>query len=279
MEHIEYQYKQLLSRVLANGYSQQNRTGIDAIGLLGQVITHDMKYGFPLMTLRRLPERSMRVETEFYLRGYTDRRWLTDRGCHFWDSWRPYTDDPNDLGPTYGFAWRHWGAHYGGLSDYSGKGKDQLKEALNGLKNDPYSRQMVISQWNADYLKQQALVPCIFSFQLINHGGKLNLIFYQRSCDLCIGFPNDFAQFALILHLFAKELDLEAGKVIGMLGLAEVYQNHVEGALEMITKRTMDRGLPSVSTANFSGILNWSFKDTGFYNYNPHEKIKFDIAV
>lgn len=112
---------------------------------------------------------------------------------------------------------------------------------------------------------------------MLKHGDKLNLIFYQRSGDLCVGVPNDFAQHALLLHLFCKETGFTEGKVIAMFGQVELYENHIDGAKELLAR---ENGiLPMVETKKFTTILDWEFNDTEFLNYQHHEKIHFDIAV
>lgn len=278
MKSFETQYKELMQEAIDDGLLRPTRSGIPAYSLLGKTLEHDMKNGFPLLTLRKMPQQSMRVETEFYLKGYTDKAWLTERGCHFWDHWQnKHSTDPNDLGPTYGFEWRHWNAEYNGIGDYKGKGVDQIKWVLDKLKKYPENKRLVVSQWNASDIDQQAIPPCPFAFQLLKHGDELNLIFYQRSGDLCLGVPNDFAQHALLLHLFCKETGYKAGKVIAMFGQVELYENHLEGAKELLTRE--NRKLPEVQTEQFSSIFDWSYQDTKFINYQPLEKIGFPIAV
>lgn len=275
---FQQQYKDLLKEVLKEGVLRPTRSGISAYSLLGKTLEHEMKNGFPLLTLRKMPEKSMRVETEFYLKGYTDKSWLTEQGCHFWDYWQSkHSDDPNDLGPTYGFEWRHWSAPYEGIGDYTGKGIDQITQVLQKLKQDPESKRLVVSQWNPKDIDQQAIPPCPFAFQLLKHGDELNLIFYQRSGDMCLGVPNDFAQHALLLHLFCKETGYKEGKVIAMFGQIELYENHIEGAQELIQRKFGK--LPRVATERFTTITQWSYEDTQFINYQPKEKIRFPIAV
>lgn len=275
---FEQQYKELLSEALEHGLLRPTRSGIPAYSLLGKTLEHDMSDGFPLLTLRKMPEKSMRVETEFYLKGYTDKKWLQDRGCHFWDYWQnKHSEDPNDLGPTYGFEWRHWNAEYSGIGDYGGKGIDQIKLVIDKLKKYPENKRLVVSQWNASDVDKQAIPPCPFAFQLLKHGDYLNIIFYQRSGDMCLGLPNDFAQHALLLHLFCKETGYKEGKVIGMFGQIELYENHVEGAKELL-QRT-NGVLPAIQTGKFTTITEWSYEDTVFTNYQPQLKISFPIAV
>lgn len=278
MKDFDTQYKSLLKECREEGFLRPTRAGIPAYSILGKTIEHDMKLGFPLSTLRKMPQKSMRVETEFYLKGYTDKKWLTDRGCHFWDYWQNrLLDNPNDLGPTYGFEWRHFGAEYKGIGNYEGKGIDQIKWVLEKLRKYPENKRLVVSQWNPKDIDQQAIPPCPFAFQLIKHGDELNIIFYQRSADICLGLPNDFAQHALLLHLFCLETGYKTGKVIGMFGQIELYENHYEKSQLLLDAAQLP--YPTVVTEKFTSIFNWSFEDTKFINYQHGEKIDFPIAV
>jgi thymidylate synthase len=281
--NFEQDYLSLLSSALTSGIKRDTRSGIPAYSLLGKTLEHDMSQGFPLLTTRKMPQKSMRVETEFYLRGYTDKKWLQDRGCHFWDYWsNKHSEDENDLGPTYGFQWRHFGAHYNGLKNdesadnYSNKGIDQIAWVLEKLKRYPDNKRLVVSQWNPADIDQQAIPPCPFAFQLLRTHEKLNLIFYQRSGDLCIGVPNDFAQHALLLHLFCKETGYIPGKVIAMFGQVELYENHISEAQTQLTRNPLP--LPTVITSQWTDINQWEYSDTTFENYQHHDTIKFEIA-
>ena len=278
MKLFDEQYTGLLKECLENGFLRPTRSGIDAYSVIGKTIEHDMSAGFPLCTLRQMPQKAMRVETEFYIRGYTDKSWLIERGCHFWDYWQNrQSNDPNDLGPTYGFEWRHFGAEYKGIGDYTGQGVDQFKWVLEKIRKYPENKRLVVVQWNPKDTDQQAIPPCPFAFQLLKHGEYLNLIFYQRSGDVCIGLPNDFAQHALLLHLFCLETGYKPGKVVAMFGQVELFANHVEGAKELLDREPQTP--PQVQTDNFKSIFEWEYEDSKFIDYKHGEKIKFDIAV
>src|SRR3989344_3293701 len=143
-------YLDICEEVLTKGVKVRNRTGVDSIKIFGAMFKHDMGEGFPLLTTKKTAYKPVRSELEFFIKGYTDKRWLQDRGNHIWDEWcnplkvshgheeetRNAMFDERDLGPIYGFQWRHFGALYNGYNvDYSGKGVDQLSNMVNGLRN------------------------------------------------------------------------------------------------------------------------------------------------
>lgn len=278
MNRFDEQYKKIIEQCINDGVLRPTRSGISAYSILGITIVHDMKEGFPIITLRQMPQKSIRVETEFYLKGHTDKSWLTERGCHFWDPWHSKnSDNPNDLGPTYGFEWRYFGAEYKGIRDYKGQGIDQIEWVIENLKSNPENKRLVVSQWNPKDIDQQAIPPCPFAFQLLKYGEELNLIFYQRSGDVCLGLPNDFSEHALLLHLFCKETEFKEGKVIGMFGQIELYENHLDGAKELLKRESFP--LPQIRTNKFTTIFDWVHEDTEFTDYRHGEKIDFQISI
>ncbi len=69
--------------------------------------------------------------------------------------------EEGDLGPVYGFQWRHFGAEYTDMhADYTGKGVDQLVALIAGIKAKPYDRRHVLTAWNPAALPDMALPPC-----------------------------------------------------------------------------------------------------------------------
>ncbi len=286
-------YTTIVSNILARGELKENRTSISAITIPGAIFQHDMSLGFPLITTKKMPFKVIATELEFFIKGLTDKYWLQSRNCHIWDEWASpakvrYGHDEEtkrkmsierDLGPIYGFQWRHFNASYEGYNeDYSGKGVDQLENVVKKLKNDPSDRRMIVSAWNPQQIYAMALPPCHYSFQITVINKTIHLLWNQRSVDTMIGLPFNIASYGILLHLLAKESNLKEGILTGFLGDVHIYQNHIEGAKKQI-ERDIIHELPTIKTEKFSSIFNWEASDTTIHNYTSYPSIKFDIAV
>ena len=286
------QYLNIVQRILEEGERKQNRTGVDTLALAGCMFEHDMAEGFPLLTTKQMAWKSVRVELEGFLKGITDKKWYQDRRCNIWNEWCnpkkvPYGHDDEtkkkmmgerDLGPIYGFQWRHFGAPYENYdTDYSDKGVDQLEKIVSTLKSNPNDRRMIVSAWNPSALGEMALPPCRYAFQVTAINGKLNLLWDQRSVDTMLGLPFNIASYGLLLHLLAKESGLQEGRLIGFLGDTHIYENHVEAAKEQLKREPYN--LPKIETEGFSSIFKWEYSQSNAKEYQSHPPIEFKIAV
>jgi thymidylate synthase len=285
-------YLGILEKILEKGVRKQNRTGIDTISITGAMFEHYMSEGFPLLTTKKVAYKMIFSELEFFIKGITDKQWLQERKNSIWDEWCspkivPYGNDEEtkrkmkqerDLGPVYGFQWRHFGADYQGWDkDYSGQGVDQLENIITTLKKDPNSRRMIVTAWNPKDLWQMALPPCHYGFQVLTSNGKVDLSWSQRSVDTPLGLPYNIASYATLLHLIAKEANMEEGKLIGFLDDVHIYVNQLEGIKEQLKRTPMV--LPKMKTENFSSIFDWKYTDTKIEGYQSHPRIDFEIAV
>ena len=285
-------YKEIVQKIINEGKRKENRTGIDTIAIAGATFEHDMSEGFPLLTTKKMARKTMAVELEGFINGIADKQWYKERGCNIWNDWCnpekvPYLHDEEtkdkmrnerDLGPIYGFQWRHFGADYQNFaSDYEGKGIDQLRNLTEKLKENPEDRRMIVSAWNPQDLGKMALPPCHYSFQTTVIDDKLNLFWNQRSVDTALGLPFNIASYGLLLHLLAKDSGLEEGKLVGFLGDTHIYENHLKELKEQLQREPYP--LTRVKTAGLNSIFDWNHDKTSFENYNHHSEIKFPVAV
>jgi thymidylate synthase len=155
----EYQYLDLIARIISTGQTRPDRTGTGTVALFAPPsLRFDLTKGFPLLTTKRVFWRGVVEELLWFVAGCTDAKVLQDRGVHIWDGngSREFLDRvglghrrEGDLGPVYGFQWRHFGAEYGTCEDdYTGKGVDQLAEVVRKIKENPTDRRIIMSAWN-----------------------------------------------------------------------------------------------------------------------------------
>ena len=287
-------YLEIVRKILKEGDIKQNRTGIKTLAIAGVMFEHDMSRGFPLLTTKKMPFKVIGTELEFFIKGITDKEWLKERNNHIWDEWAnpkkaPYGHDEaakekmaneRDLGPIYGFQWRHYNAPYENYdTDYTGKGCDQLKNLVEKLKTNPQDRRMIVSAWNPLQMDEMGLPPCHYSFQVTVIGNKLNLMWNQRSVDVMLGLPFNIASYGLLLHLLAKESGLEEGRLVGFLGDTHIYEHHIEGAKLQLTRNPEEHKLCTIQTEPFTSIFDWEASHTKKIAYASHPKIQFAIAV
>jgi len=287
-------YLDIVQKIIENGEKVDTRTGIKAYTIAGAIFEHDMSKGFPLLTTKKTPFKLVASELEFFINGITDKKWLQEKNNHIWDEWAkpqlaPYGHDEaskkkmleeRDLGPIYGFQWRHFNAPYKNYnSNYEEKGIDQLKKVIETLKTNPRDRRMIVSAWNPQQFNEMALPPCHYAFQITVINDKLNLLWNQRSVDTMLGLPFNIASYALLLHLLAKESRLKEGKLVGFLADVHIYENHIEGAKEQLTRNPNKFPLSTIETGNWKSFFDWKFEDTKVNNYQSYDKIKFDIAI
>lgn len=287
-------YQSIVKRILETGEEKPDRTGTGTVAIAGAMFEHDMKNGFPLLTTKKVPYRLVASELEFFIKGVSDKQWLKDRNNHIWDEWCtplqiPYAHDEEtkqrmleerDLGPIYGWQWRHFGGEYKTYdADYTGVGVDQLKRLVNDLKTIPHSRQMLVLAWSP--MDRDKVVPpfCHYGFQVTVLNGRLNLLWNQRSVDTMLGLPFNIASYATLLHLLAKETGYEEGKLVGFLADVHLYKNHLDGARELLTRDPKKYPLPKIETENFTSIFDWKYEDTKIIGYESYPTIKFEIAV
>jgi len=305
MNNIEHDYLKLLHDILNNGVKKQDRTGTGTISVFGRQIRHDMRLGFPLLTTKKMPFKTIATELLWFLRGDTNIKYLVDNKCHIWDgdaykryerSWLMTLNDPapkeefiekiktdndfakiwGELGPIYGLQWRHWGEYE----------IDQFANLISDLKKNPDSRRLMVTAWNPDDLSEMVLPPCHYGFQCYVRDGKyLSLMWNQRSVDTPLGLPFNIASYALLLEMLARETNMIADQLIGNLGDCHIYLDQQDGVREQLTRSPMALGQlvvndefwnPNVSL--FDQIEH--IQPTDFYveNYESHPTIKFPLS-
>ena len=261
-------YLDLMRHILDHGVDKGDRTGTGTKSVFGYQMRFDLSEGFPMVTTKKLHLPSIVHELLWFLKGDTNVKYLQDNGVRIWNEW---ADEKGDLGPVYGKQWRRWEANDGRIID-------QVKGAIDQIKNNPNSRRIIVSAWNVGELDDMALMPCHAFFQFHVADGKLNCQLYQRSADVFLGVPFNIASYALLTHMMAQVCDLKAGTFVHTLGDAHLYNNHLDQARLQISRTPLP--LPKLElNPNVKDIDEFTYDDITVVGYEHHPHIKAPISV
>ena len=264
----ERAYLDLLAEVLEDGARKADRTGTGTLSVFGRQLRFGLEERFPLLTTKKLHLKSIVYELLWFLRGDTNVRWLQERGVTIWDEW---ADESGNLGPVYGYQWRHWRTP-------DGREIDQIAQVINSLRNRPDSRRHLVSAWNPADVDKMALPPCHALFQFYVGNGRLSCQMYQRSADLFLGVPFNIASYSLLTLMVAQVTNLKPGDFILTLGDAHLYLNHLEQAREQIGRTPRAFPRMKLNPARRE-LLEFEYEDFTLEGYDPHPAIKAPIAV
>jgi thymidylate synthase len=262
------QYHELLRLVLDQGKPRADRTGTGTLSIFGAQTRFDLRETFPLLTTKKLHTKSIIYELLWFLRGDTNVRYLNEHGVTIWDEW---ADEAGDLGRVYGAQWRDWRGENGAHAD-------QIDNVISEIKENPRSRRLIVSAWNAAEIDKMALPPCHVLFQFYVQGGELSCQLYQRSADLFLGVPFNIASYSLLTLMVAQVCDLKPGEFIHTFGDLHLYQNHLDQARAQLSRDC--RPLPRVQlNPAIKNLREFRFEDFELIGYDPHPAIKAPIAV
>ena len=262
------QYHDLMRRILSEGVKKTDRTGTGTLSVFGHQMRFNLAEGFPVVTTKKLHLRSIIIELLWFLKGESNIKWLKENGCSIWDEW---ADENGDLGPVYGYQWRHW-------PDGNGGEIDQIKNLIHQIKTKPDSRRHLVSAWNVANVDEMALPPCHTLFQFYVAEGKLSCQLYQRSADVFLGVPFNIASYALFTRMVAQVCDLEPGEFVHTFGDAHLYLNHLEQTELQLSREC--RPLPTMKiNPAVKDIFSFSYEDVELLNYDPHPHIKAPVAI
>jgi thymidylate synthase len=274
--HEEQLYLNLIQKIINEGEERTDRTGTGTYSLFGEKLEFDLRTGFPLLTTKKMFVRGIIEELLFFLRGQTDGQILLEKKVKIWEYYGSKKHfelsgiqrEENDLGPIYGFNWRHFGCPYvDSKTDYEGQGIDQLQNVINEIKTNPFSRRLLISAWDPVSVKQAALPPCHVLFQFyVSKNKELSLQMYQRSADIGLGVPFNIASYSLLLMIVANMCNLTAKKLIISFGDVHVYKDHIVELKKQIERKPKPKPKMTIQKKieNFESL---EFKDFLLTNY------------
>lgn len=262
------QYLDLMQRILDEGARKEDRTGTGTLSVFGHQMRFNLAEGFPLVTTKKLHLRSIIHELLWFLSGDTNIRYLKENGVTIWDAW---ADDNGDLGPVYGRQWRAWPGK-------DGTTIDQISKVVDGIRNNPDSRRLLVVAYNPTFVDDMALPPCHSLFQFYVADGRLSCQLYQRSADTFLGLPFNIASYALLTHMIAQQCDLDVGDFVWTGGDVHLYVNHMEQVATQLKRASLP--LPALTIKRKpSSLFDYRFDDFQIDNYQCHPHIPAPVAV
>ena len=287
----ENQYLNLLDDILKTNNNQEGRNG-NTLSVFGSAMHFSLEHNkLPLITTKKVAWKTCLRELLWFIKGDTNNKHLKQKNVHIWDDngSRNFLDtrgltnyEEDDLGPIYGFQWRHYNADYKDCnSDYTNKGIDQLKEVIECLK-DPLqrnSRRMIITAWNPCQLDIMALPPChiIMQFNVTNNT-KLSCAMYQRSNDEACGTCFNIASYCFLTHLLAKHCGLEPYEFLYHKGNCHIYKEHIDNIKIQLEREPFE--FPELEIKNRrENIEDYIEEDFIITNYRHHAPIKYKMIA
>jgi len=280
------QYHNLLKDILVNGENKDDRTGVGTLSVFGRQFRFDLRQGFPAITTKKLAWKSVVGELLWFIEGSKDERRLAeithgskDGTVTIWTPnslagyWKKKAKFIGDVGRIYGVQWRRW------RKPFNEGYVDQLQNLIDGLKSDPHSRRHIITAWNPGELSEMVLPPCHMMAQFyVSNKNELSCHMYQRSQDVFLGAPFNYASYALLTHMIAQVCGFGIGELIVSTGDTHIYQNHLDQVKEQLTRHPYP--LPELwLNSEVSDIDKFTIDDIKLINYQSHGQLKAPMAV
>jgi len=287
--HDENQYLNLIKDILDENQKFVGRNGT-TLAVFGAAMHFSLENKtIPLLTTKKLAWKTCLRELLWFIKGDTSNKNLQSQNVNIWnqnstrkflDSRGLYNYQEHDLGPIYGFQWRHFNAKYDTCNaDYTNKGIDQLQEIITQLKDKTTrnSRRLIMTAWNPCQINEMALPPCHILCQFnVTDENKLSCSLYQRSGDVGLGVPFNIASYSFLTHLIAKHCDLEAYEFVYYLGNTHIYDDHIEGLRDQLTRKVHEFPKLNIKCQHLK-IEDYCLEDFEIINYNYNDTIKLNM--
>lgn len=313
----EYNYLGLLSQILHTGDEiTEERTGVGTISMPagylqfpvetinpGETNIDELVYRVPILTTKKMFSRGTFEELNMFLNGKTSVKELQKKNVRIWDgnTSRKYLDEhgfknyeEGETGPFYGFQWNFFGADYLGANceeahSRDPRGVNQLEYCINLLKNDPYSRRIILTAWNPSDVPKMCLPPChmMYAFKVGKEseasGGRkvLHCTMFQRSGDMFLGIPFNILSTTLLTIYMSRVAGMVPGLVTIVISDAHIYKNHVEQVKEQLKRIPYKFPTLKINAKlnSLADMRKLQFSNIEIRDYNSWPEIKGQMAV
>ncbi len=280
MPYIMDAYDRTLREILENGVKRPDRTGTGTLSLFGCQTRYRIDEHFPLVTGRKLWPRAVFAELIWLLSGSSNNNDLVELGAKFWTPWvdRDFEQQhgfaQGELGPVYGFQMRHFDGDYATQTG----GADQLEYLIEEIRNNPFSRRLLVSYWNPNQLDQMRLPPCHYTFQVyIDADRRMSGMLTQRSADYPVGVPANIQFYSAFVYMLAQQSDCEPWEFVHNTGDTHIYLDQIQAVEKYLARPKPDS--PKLCLRKAQDIYSYQPGDFDIIDYHPEPPIKMPISV
>jgi len=283
---IDEQYNALVKNILENGEERDGRNGGTIAVFAPPPLVFDVSHeAFPIITTKKVNLRLIADELFWMVSGSSTGKDLRNKKVYIWDA----NTNENGQAGVYGMGWRFFGAKYSPfIEDMKAQPHtDQLANAIDLIMNNPTSRRILVSAWNALDIDQNedVLPPCHFAFQFyVKNNDILDMQIYQRSQDVGLGAVYNYSSYSLLLLLIAHVTCKTAGKITYILGDTHLYQDHVSEIKSQLRRKPyplpslyFDTDIPKGS--GLEGLLRFKYSHLRLENYHSHPAIRMNMSA
>lgn len=262
--------------ILDNGFSSagqnvrarwEDGTPAHTIKKFAVVNRYDLADEFPILTLRPTNLKAAIDELLWIWQKKSNN--IRDLNSRIWDSW---ADAEGSIGKAYGYqlAIKH---------KYPEGEFDQVDRALYDLKNNPYSRRIIVNMYNHSDLHAMNLYPCAYSLTLNVTEKHLNAILNQRSQDILVANNWNVAQYAVLVHMLAQVSGLKAGELVHVIADAHIYDRHIPLVEELLSRTPYPAPKFSINP-EIKSFYDFRVEDFSLEGYQSGPQIKnIPVAV
>lgn len=295
----ENNYLDLLEKIYFFGDERSTRNGVTK-SIFAENLEFDLIDKFPLLTSKKMFLRGIFEELIWFLKGQTNSKILEDKNVNIWkgNSSKEFLENNNlpyhegDIGNMYGFQLNHAGTEYVDCkTDYSNKGFNQIEYCLHLLKNDKFSRRIIMTTFIPHEAPKGVLYPChgiVIQFYVreVNHTNFLSCHMYQRSADMFLGVPFNITSYSLLVYMICEvlnndsrnKMEFKPDKLKISFGDLHIYEQHYDSV-----KLQLDNApyyFPQIKFLNNrSKLQDFVYEDIILESYYHHDKIQSNMII
>lgn len=269
MSYADEVFKAMCMDILENGISSKGELvraqwpdgePAHTIKKFGVVNRYDLSKEFPIITLRPMNYAAAIDEILWIWQKKSNK--IKDLSSRIWDSW---ADSEGTIGRAYGYqlSIKH---------KYKEGNFDQVDRVLFDLKNNPYSRRIIVNMYNHSDLHAMALYPCAYSVTFNVTRGRLNVLLNQRSQDVLVANGWNVLQYAVLTHMFASVSGFEVGDLLHVIADAHIYDKHTDLVQGLVVRQAY--GAPVFKMNRKNNFYSYTVDDFEFVDYKYGAQIK-----